>query len=415
MLTVLLLVYNLLLPVVFLITLPGVILKNRKRGGTRAGLAQRFGFYENSVSTALAHPPDTRIIWIHAVSVGEAQVAVKLARALRAQDQNCQLVLTTATPTGQAIAREGAATLPGTTILFAPFDLPFCVHRAIKTIRPTDFVILESELWPNLLRALSKRGIPITLANARLSPRSEKRYHSLRWLTAPLLQIPQNVLVSTPTDTPRWERIGVPASHLQVTGNTKYDQSSGAIPSEQIERLRLLWENSPFARRHPVVLAASTHPGEETLIAQACRDLLPSHPDLALILVPRHAERCPSVKAELESQQFTVHLRSVPQKTPDQFPPATLPILLVNVTGELAAWHHLSDVVVVGKSFLAHGGQNPAEGVIAGKPGDFWALHGKLPSPRRSTSRSRGRPSESPVPKNSPPPWIFFCPHQKKE
>jgi 3-deoxy-D-manno-octulosonic-acid transferase len=225
-------------------------------------------------------------------------------------------------------------------------------------------------MWPNLLRGMQKRNIPVILANARLSPRSEQRYRKIKWLTRWLWDIPSRYLVSSGEDARRWQSIGVPGDRIHVTGNIKYDQSTGARADEQIENLRHIWQSSPLASCQPVVLAASTHPGEELLIAKTCRSLTPSFPNLGVIIVPRHAERSLQVREELASAGFPVLLRSsLPlATTPDPIPPESLPILLVDGTGELASWQHLADIVMVGKSFLAHGGQNPAEAVIAGKP-----------------------------------------------
>ncbi len=354
-----LLLYNLLLPFALLIMLPGSLLKLRRRGGGRAGFWQRFGIFDEDANARLI-AGQGRAWWIHAVSVGEVGVAQKLIAEIRRRNPDRPLVLSVTTPTGHAVALKDAP--ENLTVIYSPLDLGWIVRAVLSRIRPAKYILMEAELWPNLVRRAQKRGIPVTLANARLSPRSERRFRRFRVLAGPLFSMLDLVLVQEESDVARWSGIGVPPERIRVTGSIKYDLAGGTKAGREEEfrtLLRGLW-GDPLP---PLLLAASTHPGEEQALAKVFMELRHEYPALVLLVAPRHFERRAEVTADLKSCGLRVALRSALPDSPPQ-PDA----LIIDSTGELRDWQALASVVVIGKSFLAEGGQNPAEAIAAGVP-----------------------------------------------
>ena len=213
-----LLLYNLLLPVVMLVLLPANIIKMRRRGGYRGKFWERCGFFSPDVKQKL-HAGRGRAWWIHAVSVGEVNVAQKLIAEIRRREPERPLVLSVTTSTGRAVAEQS---LPhGVTVIYSPLDFGWVVRAVLSCIQPQRYVLMESELWPNLVRRAGLRGIPVILANARLSLRSERRYLKLRPVAAPILGMLRRVLVQDKSDVARWAAIGVPPERIAVSGSIK--------------------------------------------------------------------------------------------------------------------------------------------------------------------------------------------------
>lgn len=363
-----LLLYNLLYPPALLLMAPGALRKMKARGGKLSDLRQRLGFFSDDARREIAALHSRgRVWWMHAVSVGEVGVAAKLIRELVRPDGAPGVVLSTTTPTGLAEARKLAAELPGRVLpIHNPLDLWFTVRRCLNRIKPDRLVLVEAEVWPNLVFAARRHGIRISLVNARLSPRSERRYGRLLPLVRPVFSMLSGVFVQDPEDIARWEKLGVARDHITHFGSIKYDNAGQCEPLEQAAQLGEILAKTGWGRTDPVLLAASTHAGEETGIARVFARLRSSMPSLRLIVVPRHAERAAQIEAELRGAGFNVARRSA---LPGRRPASGIPdILLVDATGELRAWQHHATAVVVGKSFLGTGGQNPAEAIAAGKP-----------------------------------------------
>lgn len=358
--------YNLLLPLAILLLLPRQLVKMVKRGNYQRHFGQRFGSYSPDTLAWLQDHPAP--VWIHAVSVGEVLVALKLIRALRAQDPTLPIVLSCTTTTGfeQAEKHAGLGFLP----LYRPIDLPLCVYFAFQVIRPRLLVLVESELWPNTLAAAAIRRIPIALVNARLSPRSERRFRWFGVLSRPLFEKLNLVLTQTAGDVDRWASLGVPRERLQHSGSIKFDQEGAAPPDRMIAGFRSLLESLRGEQNGgPVLLAGSTHPGEEKLLGQAVLTLRETFPEAYFIVVPRHFERGEEVRQDLISVGFSPVLKkSLDASQPAKQDGTAPPCLIVNTTGELNAWYSLADVVFIGKTFLSNEGQNPVEPLLAGKP-----------------------------------------------
>lgn len=356
--------YNLLLPLAILLLLPRQLVKMVRRGNYQRHFAHRFGSYSPETRAWLRDHPAP--LWIHAVSVGEVLVALKLIRALRAQAPALPIVLSCTTTTGfeQAEKHAGLGFLP----LYRPIDLPLCVYFAFQAIQPRLLVLVESELWPNTIAAAAIRRIPIALVNARLSPRSERRFRWFGLLSRPLFEKLDLVLTQTEGDVDRWASLGVARERIHHSGSIKFDQEGAVPPAQLIAEFRALLENlRGAANRGPVLLAGSTHSGEEKLLGQAVLAIREQFPEAFFIVVPRHFERGEEVRQELSSLGFAPVLKKSLDSAP---PPAASahPCLIVNTTGELNAWYHLADIVFIGKTFLSNEGQNPVEPLLAGKP-----------------------------------------------
>jgi 3-deoxy-D-manno-octulosonic-acid transferase len=265
------------------------------------------------------------------------------------------VILATSTATGHQVARDAA--LPNVRPLYSPLDVPGLPGRALKRFEPKAVVLIEAELWPNFAEACYRRRIPMVMVNARLSPRSEGRYAKVRGITRLLFERLTALGAQNDNDKGRFARIGVNPDIITAPGSIKFDVM-GDTPKELREDFRTILDT--LRHDKPVVLAASTHAGEEALIATAIRDA-GGFP----LIVPRHAERRPQVTADLQQAGFTPLLRTSGEIPADI--PANI-CYVADTTGELRDWTALADVVVIGKSFLAKGGQNPVEAIAARKP-----------------------------------------------
>jgi 3-deoxy-D-manno-octulosonic-acid transferase len=363
--TLSLILYNLLLPVATLIMAPGAIMKMYRRGGRMRDFAQRLGFWSKDIKRAVRDlREDSELIWMHAVSVGEVGVARKLIQALLKADSRVNVVITSTTPTGLEQAKEAEKAHPGRVLaIYSPLDLPFVAGRVLQLLQPHEVVLVEAEVWPNLMAAAHRLEIPVVLINARLSDRSERRFKMWRALVAPTFAMLHRVGVQEEADRARWASIGVRPEAITLTGSVKYDPQ-GAEPAEsQVEELRCVLHSVGFSAGRPLLLAASTHAGEERALGVIFLQLINEFPQLGFIVVPRHFERAAGIVAELEDLGLNLALRSRAGLESE-----AVDVLVVDSTGELKALQALADVVIIGKSFLTTGGQNPAEAVMAGKP-----------------------------------------------
>ena len=347
-------IYNLLWPVGLVLFLPRYLIKMFRRGGYREKFGQRLGFYDAAVRQRLS---ETRSIWLHAVSVGEVRIALKLATELRALEPELHCVLTTTTTTGFAFANRNAP--PSIEVMYNPLDFWPIVRRAFAVIKPAKIVLIEAEVWPNLVAEAHRRRIPIVLANARLSPRSEKRFRRFRSFVAPTFRMLDLVCVQEPADIERWIALGVDSNRIRKTGSIKFDPSDLRVDRTSAENGLLDFK---IDNRRPIFLAGSTHPGEEKILARIFFDLRKEFSDLFLILAPRHTERAGDILQDLEQLGLCSALRSRSPKD------SCLDCLIIDSTGELPNWYAVATVVFIGKSLAAIGGQNPVEPIAAGKP-----------------------------------------------
>jgi 3-deoxy-D-manno-octulosonic-acid transferase len=349
------LIYNLLWPLGLLLFLPSYLAKMFRRGGYRKDFGQRLGFYSSEWRRRLHRKSLT---WIHAVSVGEVVIALKLAEQLRTLRPDLKCVLTTTTTTGHALAQKSAPSWMD--VLYAPLDFWPVMRWAFRVIAPQCIILIEAEVWPNLVAEATRRKIPIVLANARLSPRSERRFRRFKVFVGPIFRRLDLVCVPTPEDAERWKNLGATASQIHAVGNIKYDVFNQPILSNAAQRFR---ETGIDAARL-ILFGGSTHRGEEQILIDVFCALRPEFPDLFLILAPRHVERANEVEAELRKRD----LRSIRQTAAGGSRTQELDCLLIDTTGELPGWYNIATIVFIGKSLTAHGGQNPVEAISARKP-----------------------------------------------
>jgi 3-deoxy-D-manno-octulosonic-acid transferase len=347
-----LLIYNVLFPVALLLMLPGLLRRMFRRGHYRHKFLQRFGRYDAGVTNRLQGASWT---WIHAISVGETLVALKLARKMRELHPELHVVLSVTTSTGFALAESKRT--DWMEIIYNPLDLRSIVRRALRVIRPERLIFIEA-MWPNLLIEAKKASVPVAMI-PRLSPRSERRFRKFRFLTGPVFSALDLMCLQEPEDPLTWQQLGAEGPEMQVTGSIKYDQEEAArSPGASF---RDLLRKMNVAEETPILLAGSTFPGEEKIVASVYQNLRKQHPKLFLIIVPRHVERTDEVAADLISAGLSFTLRTAPEPRPAD-------CLVVNTTGELRDWYALATIVFIGKSLTAVGGQNPVEPVMAGKP-----------------------------------------------
>lgn len=348
-----LLIYRLLLPLLFIAAFPDWIVRMMRRGGQGTRLGERAAVY----LTDLEGEP-CGAVHVHAVSVGEALLAVKLIREWRVREPERRFVLATGTATGHAVAT--AAHVPGLRVTYAPLDFPLMVRSYLKRFEPEMIVLIEGEAWPHLLLACHKRKIPVALVNARMSPRSARRYRRFAAWVCPLFSMLDAVAVQEPADADAWQALGVCADRIHRTGSLKFDPTAGERPRRREEFQEMI---SAFGGNRPVVLAASTHEGEEEWIASIIRK---AAPHALPVIVPRHAERRDEVAKTLTDLDFKVILRTS-FHTPSREESCDH-VLVIDTTGELRDWIAHADAVIIGKSFRSTGGQSPADAILAGKP-----------------------------------------------
>ena len=354
-------IYNLLFPVAFACLLPHFVWRMLRRGGYGRDFSQRLGRYGTAESARLAAPG--RPVWIQAVSVGELAVAFSFMEELRRQDPAVRFVLTTNTSTGHALALKKIQ--PPDVTLYFPMDVPWVIPAALQRIRPAAIVLVENEMWPNLIRYARQQGIPTVMINGRISAHSFRGYRRIRFITRRLLPQIHWFCVQSAIDRDRLLALGAPADRIEVTGSAKYD--IGPTPSAAEARARHVLAQVGNLTGDPVMVGGSTWDGEEEALLDIVPEAKKIHPHFLLVLVPRHAERREAVMDAIRRRGLAWIQRSrfpddapAPEKRPD--------VLLVDTTGELRGFYAAADVVFVGKSLTQTGGQNPIEPARDGKP-----------------------------------------------
>lgn len=336
--------YTLLLYLLLPYILFHLLWRSRRQPEYLRHVGERFGFYRGK--------PSAPLVWLHAVSVGETRAAVPLVAQLLAHYPKHRILLTHMTPTGRETGRQ----LFGDRVLqcYLPYDFPFATQRFIRHFKPEIGLLMETEIWFNLVQACKNARVPLLLVNARMSEKSAHKYGRFRTLSRDSLQSLAAIAAQTETDARRLTELGAPA--VKITGNLKFDVT---VPQSAID----LGENlrQRFGAARPVFLAASTREGEEALIMEALakRDI----PDLLVVIVPRHPQRFGQVAALLAQRSIRFQRRSEDQSVAPE-----TQVLLGDSMGEMFAYYAACDIAFIGGSLLPLGGQNLIEAAAMGKP-----------------------------------------------
>ena len=348
--------YNLLGLGYLLISCPYYLGRVLSRKDYREGFASRFGILSSELRASLA---SGKWIWVHAVSVGEFLAAEPLVKELRTRCPDHSFLVSTVTPTGQQLARKSKHVDHS---LYLPLDiLGFAIDGLFEMVRPELLVLMETEIWPNLIRIAHRKDVPIALVNGRISDRSYPRYRKVRCFLRKLLPQVSFFGVQTAEDAKRMRSLGAREESIQVTGNCKFDTVS--TPSQEaLDEFRALL--NPNGDRK-LIVGGSTHPGEEEMLGSVFKRLRADCPDLLLLLAPRHIERRDSIVRTLSRMDVKVICRT---DLSGERSAHDADVVVLDTIGELSRIYSLAEIVVIGKSFLAEGGQNPLEPAAVGKP-----------------------------------------------
>lgn len=311
----------------------------------RLRIKERFGFV----------PPHIKhgSIWIHAVSAGEVIAAEALVNQLLASAKSCQVLITTTTPSGSAeVSRRFGKRVDH---CYIPYDAKRCVQRFLARTRPCALVLIETELWPNLLSISGQEGVDVCLVNARLSARSARRYAFVRSLTSNMLESVTMIISQYEDTAQRFRTLGFPRDRIHVTGNIKFDLTITDETNLAAAKIREDW----CGDRH-CWLAASTHPGEEEVVLEAHLAAQKEFPDLLLVLAPRHPHRASTIEAMAKTRSLTSVKLSDPIEPVD--------VLVVDRMGTLLEMYGVADVAFIGGSLEGTGGHNPVEPAVFGVP-----------------------------------------------
>ncbi len=351
--------YNILFVIFFALSSPYYFLRMWRRGHWLSGFFERFGYYGRNLKQELTN---RRVLWLHAVSVGEVNLCMQLIRALELHMPDIKIVVSTTTTTGMAELRRH---LPGhISKIYYPIDSRGSINRALGVIRPKAIVLIEAEIWPNFLWCARDLRIPLFLVNARLSNHSYRGYKRLGFLFRPLFASFTGVGAQNEADAGRLREIGCRPEAIRVVGNLKFDAAKPDGP--RALDVPALFQQIGVPPDAPILIGGSTHAGEEIILAEIARRLRVLFPKLFLVLVPRHFERCKEVGRELRERGVKfIYRNEIPASA--RFPEGQVECLLVNTTGELRFFYKHATVVFVGKSLTAAGGQNPIEPGAAGK------------------------------------------------
>ncbi len=349
--------YRLLTACSSLVLVPLIWIHHRLRGDDFQRFYQRMGMYPHTIPDALQGRPR---IWIHAVSVGEVGAAAAIAKALGKRYPDSAIALSTIREQGLARARE---LLGGTAAcFFAPLDLVGPTRKALQTIQPDILVLLETEIWPNLIVGARRMGARITIVNGRISPRSIRRYRKVRSLMRFTLSHVDAFSMISGQDAHRIQLLGAPADRVGVNGNAKFD-----CPDPLVDRNAGRWAGRLYGVEPgtPVLVAGSTRNPEEQFVLDAFVHIRSHHPDTILIIAPRHIERTPQIAQWVAARGFRCQLRTTLDEIKQ---PRTAPVVILDTIGELSATYSVANMVFCGGSLVPKGGQNIMEPAMWGKP-----------------------------------------------
>ena len=397
-------IYNILFALLYPFLLPGFVMRMLRRGGYAARMGDRFALYPEGLfgkdrplfdghapqsnNRTIEQSNNSSPVWIHAVSVGEVQVAGQLMREWRKVEPDVRFCFSTTSSTGWKIAEKELKELnsqpqPSTStsdvLIYNPLDFPNFVKSALRTVRPRAIVLTESEIWPNFIRTAKKMGVPLFLINARVSDRSAPRYKAAKWFFGEVLSCFTRIFAQSDLDKARLVAAGAPEENVEVTGSFKFDVARRNAAKERELREWIELSTNQTNLTNKILLGGSTWPGEDEVLLKIYKRLLEtqtlnnSKTQTLLVIAPRHFEKADAVEANIRKYGFACVRRSRGEKgavhctttTSDYDYP---PVYLADTTGELMGLYGIADVVFVGKSLCAHGSQNMIEPCLCGKP-----------------------------------------------
>ena len=343
------LLYSLLLTLGLVILLPRFAVDALRAGKYVTGLRERLG------RVPIQNDSDRPLIWLHCVSVGETEAAKPLVKALRERFPLHRLAVSTTTVTGQQVAKR--AFKDTATIFYFPLDLHWIVRRVLRTLRPSAVLIMETELWPNLLRECHRQSIPVALLNGRISQNSFRRYLWIRSFMRRVLGNISVAIMQSQADAERIRELGMPADHVLTHGNIKFDGAEQSAADASLAGT--FRDRFAFSREQSIIVAASTHDPEETIVVEAFRQLVDSEKvnSVRLVIAPRHPERFAEIAKQLDASGLKWSRRSAPESEADR----AANVILLDSIGELRAIYALADVAFVGGSIAPRGGHNVLE------------------------------------------------------
>ncbi|MEQ8955079.1 MAG: lipid IV(A) 3-deoxy-D-manno-octulosonic acid transferase [Gammaproteobacteria bacterium] len=340
----------------FYLAVPAILLRLWWRARKSPGYGERIGERFGRVSPPANYDPRRKTVWIHAVSVGESVAAVPLVRGLLAHNPDLQIVVTTMTPTGSDRVREAM----GDTVMhvYVPYDLPGSIRRFLKVFSPEILILMETELWPNIIQHCRQRDIKVILANGRMSARSARSYKRFRSMTRNMMESIHMLFAQSLLDATRFKDLGALETQVLVSGSLKFHVDVSSVGQQSIPLL-----DSIRASGCPVIVAGSTREGEESKVLTAYGQCLRQHPQTLLLLVPRHPERFESVTKLAQQQGYAVQRRS----NSDSLASDTQ-VIIGDSMGEMLAYYSVAWVVFVGGSLVDTGCQNVLEPLALGRP-----------------------------------------------
>ena len=348
------LVYNALFSVAYAAMLPSFLLRMKRRGGYKARMGDRFADYPEDILKTLSSEPAASRIWIHAVSVGEVQVAGQLMRALRKLDPSVRFVFSTTSSTGWRTAEKEVE--PEDVLIYNPLDFPRLVRKAFDVVRPKAIILTETEIWPNFIREAKSRGVPLFLANARISDRSAPRYKALRCFFGEIFRSFTKTYVQSDLDADRLVAAGADRACMEVTGSFKFDVAKRR-PDKEAELREWIGDGR-------ILLGGSTWPGEDDVLLR----IIPKLPeDVKLVIAPRHFEKADVVEANIVKAGFRCIRRSRGDSASNGNGDGRA-VFLADTTGELMGLFGIASAAFIGKSLCAHGSQNMIEPCLCGIP-----------------------------------------------
>ena len=347
-------VYNALFSVAYAAMLPSFLLRMKRRGGYKARMGDRFADYPEDILKTLSSEPAASRIWIHAVSVGEVQVAGQLMRALRKLDPSVRFVFSTTSSTGWRTAEKEVE--PEDVLIYNPLDFPRLVRKAFDVVRPKAIILTETEIWPNFIREAKSRGVPLFLANARISDRSAPRYKALRCFFGEIFRSFTKTYVQSDLDADRLVAAGADRACMEVTGSFKFDVAKRR-PDKEAELREWIGDGR-------ILLGGSTWPGEDDVLLRIISEL---PEDVKLVIAPRHFEKADVVEANIVKAGFRCIRRSRGDSESNGNGDGRA-VFLADTTGELMGLFGIASAAFVGKSLCAHGSQNMIEPCLCGIP-----------------------------------------------